>query len=244
MKTTMRSLLFATTILMTGCAPGSAQIQNENSEYVVLLHGLGRSDISMISMGRHLKNEGYKVVNLGYPSRSHPLDKLAKLVKKRLDKEGIERAKKVHFVTHSLGGIIVREILHDRPLRNLGRVVMLSPPNGGSELADRYKDNIWYKLFAGPVGQELGTTPNSRPNRLGPPKFEVGIIAGEKSLLPFFSNQLPGKDDGIVAVEKTKLAKMKDFLIVPSTHTFIMNSPEVKKQVSYFLDTGEFRRDS
>ena len=118
---------------------------------------------------------------------------------------------------------------------------MLAPPNQGSELTDHFKDDAWYRWWMGPAGQQLGTDSASLPRSLGPVEVEVGIIAGRDSFEPWFSRLIPGEDDGKVAVERTKLPEMTDFLVVDSNHPFIMSNPTVMEQVRHFLASGRFR---
>jgi pimeloyl-ACP methyl ester carboxylesterase len=151
-----------------------------------------------------------------------------------------DRTVKIHFVTHSLGGIVLRQYLLTHQLENLGRVVMLAPPNEGSELADRFRHNRLYKLLTGPAGHELGTDRGSVPNRLGPAAFELGIIAGDRSLNPVSSAWIPGPDDGKVAVRSTPLEGMKDFLLVHHSHTWMMWRTDVAASVARFLKCGYF----
>jgi len=185
-------------------------------------------------------DQGFRVVNVDYPSRKYPIEYLAEYVGSMIHQRCTEEKRRIHFVTHSLGGIVLRYYLKGNQLNNLGRVVMLSSPNQGSELVDILGENILFKAAAGPSGQQLGTESSSVPNALGTVDFEVGIIAGNKSLNPIFSRLIPGKDDGRVSVKRSKVEGMADFLIVPQAHPFIMNSSEVIKQAVYFLEHGRF----
>jgi len=217
---------------------------NEGPECVILLHGLARTEKSLLKIERYLKKYGFHVVNIGYSSRAK---KIQTLSIETINKATIEctkvNASKIHFVSHSMGGILVRYYLAVRKIQNLGRVVMLSPPNQGSEVVDRLKDFAIFKWLNGPAGQQLGTDKDSLPNKIGPPYFEVGIITGDKSINPILSLFISGKDDGKVSVEKAKLMGMKDFLIVHKAHPFIMNDENVLKQVAYFIANGKFDRD-
>ena len=139
-----------------------------------------------------------------------------------------------------MGGIVLRANLGRQLPPNLGRVVMLAPPNGGTELVDLMGKLPFLQRHMGVSRGELGTDPSGLPSRLGPVTYEVGIIAGSRSLNPLFSWLIPGADDGMVAVERTKLEGMKDFLVVPHEHTFIMNRPEVIRQTLRFLEQGSF----
>ena len=117
---------------------------------------------------------------------------------------------------------------------------MLSPPNQGSEVADELKDNMLYQWYNGPAGQELGR--RGLPSRLGAAHYPVGIITGNRSAFwdYWFSRLIPGEDDGKVSVESARLDGMQDFLVLPFSHTFIMERQAVVEQVIHFLRTGRF----
>ena len=215
-----------------------------NPDCVVLLHGLARTAGSMKPIGSALEKSGYHVVNLGYPSRKKKIEELAALAVNM----GVEAcpadAPQVHFVTHSLGGILVRYFLEKNELPRLGRVVMIAPPNKGSQVVDMLRDIPGYELFNGPAGVQLGTDENSIPSTLGPVAFPLGVIAGTRTFNPILSLSLPNPDDGKVSVENTKIEGMIDFIEVPHTHTFIMRAETVIEQVEYFLKNGSFGRDA
>ena len=210
------------------------------NESVILLHGLGDVKLSMLKLESALKEKGYTTKNIGYSSNRETIESLAEKelseVVERYKKIGF---KKIHFVTHSMGGLIVRYYLQEHVLPTGSRIVMLSPPNHGSEVADHFQESKFYKLIVGDVGQELATDSNVLSNlkQIIP---EIGIIAGNKSSNPYFSKLIPGEDDGRVAVDNTKLAEMKDFIVVPSTHLTIKYNDEVMKQTTFFLKNGKF----
>jgi triacylglycerol lipase len=213
------------------------------NESVILLHGLGDVKLSMLKLEIALKEEGYTTKNIGYSSNGETIESLAE---KELS-EIVERYKKIgfdkiHFVTHSMGGLIVRCYLQDHELPEGSRIVMLSPPNKGSEVADHFKESKFYNLIVGDVGQELATDSNilSELKQIIP---EIGIIAGDKSTNPYFSKIIPGEDDGRVAVDNTKLTEMKDFMIVHSTHLTIKYNDEVIRQTVFFLQNGKFYKN-
>lgn len=217
----------------------------QRNECVFLVHGLGRTKHSMGVMKRHLKKEGYRVVSVSYDSRSLSVDDSVAELKKAVSNE-LNSAKppaKIHFVTHSLGWILTRKILEKNAPEQLGRVVMLSPPNHGSELPDKLGKIKLYRKVTGPAGMELGTEKDSYPNSMGAVKFSLGVITGDRSLNPLYSGCIPGKDDGKVSVDSAKVDGMADFLVVHSSHTWIMNRKAVCKQVVYFLQNGEFESD-
>lgn len=211
---------------------------------VVLLHGLGRTSRSMNKLAGALARAGYKVENIGYPSTDHEFDALLAFVSDALEACCVAEGARVNFVTHSLGGIIVRAYAERNGIANIARVVMLSPPNQGSELVDELRDVFWFKWIAGPAGRQLGTDAASIQSGLGPVRFELGVITGNSSFNPLYSRLIPGPDDGKVSVERAKVAGMTDFLVLPHTHSFIMNSDEVIRQTLYFLEHARFNRDS
>ena len=211
-------------------------------ECVVLLHGLARTSSSMDKMADAFEEAGYVVSNSTYPSRKHPIEKLAPMAVKA----GISECppgSAIHFVTHSLGGILLRYYLEQQDISNLGRVVMLAPPNQGSGVVDKLRYFPGFKAINGPAGMQLGTGEDSIPSQLGPVAFELGIIAGRKTFNPILSLYLQNPDDGKVSVEDTKVEGMTDFIVVPRSHPFIMKAAEVIAQAVSFIKTRRFVHD-
>jgi hypothetical protein len=192
-------------------------------------------------MAEALREAGFSTVNVDYPSQGGSVEFLAPLaVGSGLQECRSAGAKRIHFVTHSIGGILLRYAHEQIPIDDLGRVVMLAPPNSGSEVIDITKDWPTTGIFAGEAGLQLGTDANSIPARLGPVDFELGVIAGTGSINPFMSAMLPSPDDGKVSVASTRVVGMDDFLVVRSSHHYIISSEAVKRNTAAFLRTGSF----
>jgi pimeloyl-ACP methyl ester carboxylesterase len=226
---------FPLLIALSTCTPLAAD------PCVVLLHGLWRTENSMNRLEESLAVAGYRVRNIEYESTEKPVNVLAEeAVTAGLAACG--EAQTIHFVTHSMGGILVRQYLEEKDIDQLGRVVMLGPPNQGSEVIDRYADWPGFEWFSGPAGMQLGTGEASVPRSLGPARFDVGIIAGNQTINPILSRTLPGRDDGKVSVDATRLEGMNDHMELPVTHVFMMRNEEVIEQVLHYLEHGHFDR--
>lgn len=215
----------------------------KEAEGVILLHGLARSSASMEPMEDALTDAGYEAVNVDYPSRTATIERLSdEAIGRALAQCRAQGLTKIHFVTHSMGGILVRSYLARHEVPELGRVVMLAPPNGGSEIVDRIGDWAVFGWLNGPAGRELGTDKDSLPNRLGAATFPLGIVAGSQSINWINSAMIAGPDDGKVSVAKTKLAGMTDHIAISATHPFIMRNAEAIRQTLAFLRQGKFER--
>ena len=195
----------------------------------------------MEPMAAHLRRAGFTVINLDYPSTQASIEALVETHLRPLV-EAQSQAARLHFVTHSMGGILVRQLLSVARPAHLGRVVMIAPPNGGSELADRIAALPLLGRIGGPARRQLGTGPDSLPNRLPKADYPLGIIAGSRSFNPLYSWMIDGRDDGKVSVRRAQLDGMTDFITLPYTHTFIQQRAATARQVEHFLRHGVFRR--
>ena len=237
-------VLLVVGLLLAGAMVRPAQADNDDTACVVLLHGLFRTHLALKPLEWYLQSEGYTTVNQSYPSLLYPIEELAEMAVGRALQHchGLGRHD-IHFVTHSLGGILVRQYASVRPIKGIRRVVMLGPPNQGSQVADYYS-SLEVLGVAEPVAlEQLGTGEASIPQRLGPVDFELGVIAGNfrsSTVLPGFPDEA---SDGTVSVSEAFVPGMLDFLQMPVSHTFMIVNPEVMRQVVHFLRFGEFDRD-
>lgn len=212
-------------------------------EIVVLLHGILRSKLDMLPLTKFLGKHGYECINILYPSREQSLEDLTNYVEDKI-RNAPEYApdKTLNFVTHSMGGLIARYYIATHKPENLGKVVMLGPPNTGSEFADFLAD---HKLFAkpfraifGPASEQLGTGYEHIDDDI---TYPLGVIAGNKSINPLSPWVLDGENDGIVPVERTKIEGMTDHIVMPTNHTIMMFAPKVMDQVLNFLKNSAFK---
>jgi pimeloyl-ACP methyl ester carboxylesterase len=239
----LAAFALAWAVLLGGCFDQPEPGPEAQRDHLVLLHGLGRSAGSMRVLENRFEELGYRVTNVDYPGRFHGIPDLAEKIAGTLDPLCADQSAKVHFITHSMGGILLRYHMKHRGCPAFGRAVMLAPPNQGTELVDLLGEGELFRWATGPAAQELGTGSGSVLGELGPVDFELGVIAGNAPI-PVSSALIPGEDDGIVSVESTRVEGMKDHLVVPSTHSFLMNSETVIEQARHFIETGAFRPGS
>jgi triacylglycerol lipase len=245
-----RFLFFSLLIFLISSLPGTVARGlalkpvkcEEKNESVILLHGLLRTSRSMKKIEEQLSFHGYNTLNINYKSRKHTIEELANtVVHDAIQEVQWLHPKKIHLITHSMGGILVRYYFsqHERP-ENLGKIIMICPPNQGSEIVDKLRNIPGFDKVTGPAGKQLGTEKDSIVYSLGEVDYKLGIIMGNKSTNPLFSMLIPGKDDGKVSVENAKVKGMGDFLVLPRSHLLMMRSNKAIQQILYFLEHGQF----
>lgn len=229
-------------ISLIACFSALAPTTRANEpECVVLLHGILASGAFMKPLESALQDAGYRTVNISYPSRDKTIEEIAAdFLPGELKKHDVARAPKVHFVVHSMGGLITRAYLEKSRPANLGRVVMLGTPNQGSEAADRLAESDILKKIVGVNLENLRTKENGTAGKLGRANYDLGIIAGDTSINPLFSSWVKGDADGPVSLESAKLEGMRDFVVVPYSHTAMLWREETARQVLAFLRNGKF----
>jgi triacylglycerol lipase len=215
---------------------------NRHQESIILLHGIFRSKFDMHPLAKFLEGKGYDIINIAYPSREKNLEDLSDFVhNKILERTHNNSPQTLHFVTHSMGGLIARYYITRHKPKNLGKVVMLGPPNTGSEFADWLSDTKIlapiFKAIYGPAGTQLRTDYAHGDTDI---TYPLGIIAGSLSINPLAPWILPGEHDGIVAIERTKIKGMTDHIVISATHSFMMMSSEVMQQTYNFLQHSKF----
>lgn len=230
---------------------GGAELAAEAGKPILLLlHGLGRSRNSMSSLGSHAQSSlGYRLVNVSYASTRASLDDHAEALESILSR--LPAGVPIDVVAHSLGNIVLRRYLYRIAESNGGcqsaarlrRIVMLAPPNRGSELARRLQQVGLVKQVLGASAAELAKLKSAEADealRLATPQAEFGIIAGKGSFGPVGNPWLAAENDLIVEVDETRLAGASDFLVADVTHTRIMANPAVQAAVARFLEHGYF----
>jgi len=200
----------------------------------------------MYGLQRFLSRQNFNVINQGYASRQGSIPELCRQLFHDLA-PSLPATGRIHFVTHSMGGILLRYGLQHWSLhpRRLGRAVMLAPPSQGSEVVDVLRHLPLIPRIMGPAFLQLGTDPASVPLQLllqenNQLPLEVGVIAGRKSYEPWFAALLGEANDGKVTVARSRHPGMKDFRVLDVGHTFIMNDRRVRQHILHFLQYGCF----
>lgn len=217
-------------------------LQPLSGKAVILIHGIIRSSKAMAAMRERLAADGYLVISLDYPSTRVTIPESAAYLRRVI--ESLDGVEQIHFVVHSMGGLIVRSYLAQttgHPDPRLGRMVMLGVPNLGARLANIARNNLLFKTLFGPAGQQLIEDQEGLIAGLPTPAFEFAVVAGARGDDDGYNPLIPGDDDGVVSVDSTRLPGAADFLTVPCIHTFLPSNSEVIESTRRFLATGALR---
>ena len=210
------------------------RVREHHADAVILLHGLWRSIWAMEPMAKHLNEQGYHTINVPYPSFRKPMAELTKIIHEAIKLHGGDR--KVHFVAHSLGGVLVRKLLSQLPPDQVGRVVMLAPPHQGSEIIDLFSRYRAMRFSLGPASMELGSDKIASPYL--PEEIDCAVIMGKQSFFPLFRRLLDDDNDGFVSVERGKIDGMNEFHVLDADHTFIASDPRAMEMTHEFIQDG------
>jgi pimeloyl-ACP methyl ester carboxylesterase len=238
-----RQSLFILFVFLTSCVTTNTNISVSSSgeqEVIYLLHGLGRSKFAMWVLASRLEDAGFFVNNIGYSSINQSPEEILLDVSEQINESMPKNNQTVHFVGHSLGGLMIRAYLNRTQVNNLGRVVLIGTPNKGTPVVDKYQDTWWINMF-GPMTLALSTDKENFPNSIADPYYPVGIIAG---ISEDTNNEdiIPGQDDGLVPLESTKMNGMTDFIIIESSHWMLRYDRDVASQTIEFLRHGRFNK--
>ena len=225
--------------IFAGC--GHIPLLQGGEEAVIVIHGFARRANSMGKLAEHIHREGYEVRNVGYSSIQQSLDEIQADVFEKFNQYILSNPdKKIHFVGHSLGGLLIRAYLDQKSLKNLGSVVLMGAPNKGSALVDEYEER-WFFSWLGSGLSELGAD-SEFLKKLKAPYYTVGVIAGSRPFSKFFDSSLEGVHDGLVTVESAKLEGMSDFIVINVHHSRMKRDPRVFEQVIHFLKHARFKK--
>ena len=213
-----------------------AQWCDRGGETVVLLHGLWRGWRAMQPLARALEQEGFSTLNIPYPSGRMSIPNLVSRVRSQVEK--IPTDQPIHFITHSLGGIIVRSIFATEVPWKPGRILMLAPPNHGSEIVDWTKKHPILNQFLGPAGRALGSEGMTHELPQLPKDVEAAVIMGNRCSIPIFKKLLATENDGIVSAAGGRISGLRGFSVINADHTFIQMHPEAIRLGVHFLKTG------
>ena len=215
-----------------------------NPGTVILLHGFFMRPITMLPVERALRKAGFDTASPPYRSRAHAFEQIVEDLLPALRGAG---KGPVHFVTHSMGGLVARALIARARPAEMGKVVMLGPPHHGSEWVDLLAAARIGGAFFGPAEEVLSLR---RPERvetlMGEPDYPLGIIAGDRPYgLPFISQRImSGPHDGAVSVASTHLEGEDDHVVLPVSHSGMMWNRAVQGQIVHFLRHGKFARTS
>jgi hypothetical protein len=232
-----------TFILLSGCVTRKNPVAKpdpldeilvKKDATIVLLHGQGRTRLSMLVLGKRFRSVGYQTLNFPYNQTIHSLDEISGQLVEFIGQK--MKTSDYHLIGHSLGNVIIRNAFRKDYPAGLGKIVMLAPPNQPAHLAKRLKKNLIYRVFTGDSGQKLSEEKFYRD--LPIPTVPFGVIAGDKGQSLTFSEP----NDGVVTVGSTKLKGMADWILLHHGHTFIMNCKDTFEHCVRFIESGRFKQ--
>ncbi|ARU56935.1 lipase [Oleiphilus messinensis] len=236
------ALILLLGIGLVSCATKTTALQSTayiESECVVLVHGLWRSGAAMQPIAEVLNQSGYNVVVIDYPSTRLAIPSLARTyIHEGVQECADSHPTKIHLVSHSMGAILIRQYLQDHMLPSGSKVVMLSPPNQGSELSERFAGRWWFDGVVGPAASSL--TQHGIISRLAPLTVPVGIIAAKRNWSLWPDALLPEPNDGTVSLSSMALPEMNDWIEIESGHAMMRFNSAVQAQILHFLQHSHF----
>lgn len=240
MKKLILFIIGIVSIMVTGqgCSHTKALAQDQQQEVVILVHGYGRSASAMWKLEQYFEQAGFQVRSVGYNSLIQGVPAIKKQLAKKLNKLLKHNTQKVHFVGHSMGGLLIRSYLGENQVNHLGNVVTMGSPNAGTPLADYFLSK-WYGFLGGPALKSLSAKGSPFLKSLPRPDYNLGVIAGVVHRASR-EHLLPGKDDGLVPLQSTKVLGMKDFIVMPVSHYNMRYNQAVATQAIHFLQRGVF----
>ena len=215
------------------------QLPPMTGKVVVLIHGIVRSSGCFRPMEPELQAAGFTTLGFDYPSTRVSIARCDEYLRHFL--ESLDGVEEIHFIVHSMGGLVVRAYLMGTPDPRIRRMVMLGVPNLGARMANHVKDLMLFKAIYGPAGQQLVEEAAGLIPTLPTPEFEFAVIAGARGTPTGFNPLIPGDDDGTVSVSATWLPGAADFMTVPVLHSFLMSDPATIAASRRFLETGALR---
>ncbi|MDY0315302.1 MAG: putative lipase [Bacteroidales bacterium] len=210
---------------------------------VYLLHGYGSPKTIMNKIKKDLEKSDFIVENYAYPAFYVDLDSLGKNLYLDILEDNYDS---VSFVTHSMGGLVVRNMLKysgtDLSFPKIFRIVMIAPPNRGADIADFFKNTKLIKKMLGPNVEKMTTDSTSYANQLPIPiNTELGIIVGESKYKAGYNWFIGRKNDGLLIPERVFLGNEKDVAICNYSHLGVVKNKKPRKLVLEFLKHGNFK---
>ena len=207
---------------------------NDDKEYIVVFHGVYGKLEDMNIIAEALSNEGYNVISIQYPTNTDSVEEITeKYIKPALD--NIDKERKVNFIVHSMGSGVLRYYLKNNEVKNLGKVVFISPPSHGSALSDNPVSSMLKEPLGKAVSQ-FSMKKESFVNELGDPDYPCYVMIGNKSNNPVYSAMIPGKDDEMVPLNGSKLDTCDYKIIDKTTHTSILKDDRTISEIKKYLN--------